>query len=356
MTLARPPAAADLDPAGMRRHIAAFGDRLLEEWHRTADLQLPLRRTPDHLVIAATGGSAAAGDIVAALAAQTSEVPVLVVRGRELPNFVSERTLVVVVSCSGNTAETLALYDDAWRRDAPILAITRGGALAGRARDDDVPLWTFTSDAPPRAAVAHILAPLLRILERLGLYIVTTPALESAVARCTALASAAFEPPSPSTELPLAGLAAALLRRTPLILAAGHLAPIAERARNQLAENAKLLAAAAALPEAAHNLVVGLDPELAAARWSILALETARDLGAPYVDAIEALTRQRGIPLHRLPIPGDTPLEQSLAALVTVDALSWHAAIARRIDPTPIPEIESIRAHLSHLPHADIST
>ncbi|MCX7617292.1 SIS domain-containing protein [Tepidiforma sp.] len=347
------PAAAAVDRAGMWRHIAAFGGQLAREWRRTADLELPLPRgrMPDHLVIAATGGSAAAGDIVAALAAPVSEIPITVVRGRELPNFVGERTLVAAVSCSGNTAETLALYDDAWRRDAPIIAITRGGRLAARCEDDGVPAWRFDYDAPPRAAVALLLAPLLRIVERLGLYLVTTPDIERAAALCAGLAAAQLAAGSAA-----ARAAGAIAGRVPLILAGGVLLPLADRARNQLAENAKLLAASAALPEAAHNLVVGLDPDLAPARWTLLALAAEDDPAAPYLEAVEELAAPRGIPFHRLPIPGSSPFERALAALVTVDALSWHAAIARGIDPTPIPEIESIRSRIARLSSAEIST
>ncbi|GIW18638.1 MAG: phosphate starvation-inducible protein PsiE [Tepidiforma sp.] len=347
------PAAAAVDRAGMWRHIAAFGGQLAREWRRTADLELPLPRgrMPDHLVIAATGGSAAAGDIVAALAAPVSEIPITVVRGRELPNFVGERTLVAAVSCSGNTAETLALYDDAWRRDAPIIAITRGGRLAARCEDDGVPAWRFDYDAPPRAAVALLLAPLLRIVERLGLYLVTTPDIERAAALCAGLAAAQLAAGSAA-----ARAAGAIAGRVPLILAGGVLLPLADRARNQLAENAKLLAASAALPEAAHNLVVGLDPDLAPASWTLLALAAEDDPAAPYLEAVEELAAPRGIPFHRLPIPGSSPFERALAALVTVDALSWHAAIARGIDPTPIPEIESIRSRIARLSSAEIST
>lgn len=344
------------DPSGMWRHIASFGEHLVAEWHRTAELHLPIRRTPSQVVIAATGGSAAAGDIVAALAAPASEVPILVVRGRELPNFVDEHTLVIVVSCSGNTAETIALYDDAWRRDAPIVAITRGGQLARRCNDDDVPAWLFETDAPPRAAVAFILAPLLRMLERLGLYLVTTPAVEAAGRRCTLLAHDCLTTPgTPSARL-LAEIAAALPGRVPLVVAGGHLAPLAERARNQLAENAKLLAAAAAVPEAAHNLVVGFDTATASHHWLLLTLATADDPSEPYLAAMESLASERNIPARRLTIPGDDPFEQALAALVLVDALSWHVAIARGIDPTPIPEIETIREKLGRLPSAEIST
>ncbi len=354
MTLLDDPASYAADRSGMWRHLAAFGEQFVAAWRSSAELQLPARRLPDHLVIAGTGGSAAAGEIVAALASSTSEIPIVVVRGTTLPNFVGERTLVVVVSCSGNTRETLELYDDAWRRDAPIIAITRGGLLAERCAADNIPCWTFAYEAPPRAAIAHTLAPLLRIVERLGLAIVTGPEVEAAARLHQALVEGDLSPLTPAARNPAKQAALHLLTRIPLVLAPHHLAPIAERTRNQLAENAKLLAAAAAVPEAAHNLVVGLS-SAAAAGWSLLLLDPAA-APDPYLAAIADIATDRSLSIVRYPVPGESPLRQAVAALAFADALSCYLAIARGIDPTPIPEIDDIKRRLTHLPPAEIST
>jgi glucose/mannose-6-phosphate isomerase len=350
------PAAWSVDRSGMWQHIARFGDVFRDAWHRSLELELPITRQPDQLVIAATGGSAAAGDIVAALAAPTSQIPIIVARGLRLPNYVGQRTLVVAVSCSGDTAETLDLYDDAWRRDAPILAITSGGRLADRARQDNTPAWTFQHDAQPRAAIAHTLAPLLRTVERLGLHIVTTHEVEAAAARHTTLIHDHLAPEVPARHNPAKQIATELIGRVPLIVTAGHLAPVAERARNQFSENAKVLAASGILPEAAHNLVVGLDPTFAPTRWSIVMLAPPADPALPHLEAVESLAAERGIPVHRIDVPGATPLEQAIAALAFADALSLHLAIARSTDPTPVPEIEAIRRRVGHLPRGETST
>ena len=45
-----------------------------------------------------------------------ADVPFVVVRGVELPRFVGKNTLVIMVSYSGDTWETLELFDDAVKR------------------------------------------------------------------------------------------------------------------------------------------------------------------------------------------------------------------------------------------------
>ncbi|MES4791957.1 MAG: hypothetical protein C4321_02275 [Chloroflexota bacterium] len=52
------------------------------------------------------------------------------------------------------------------------------------------------------------------------------------------------------------------------------------------------------------------------------------------------------MPVHPLTIPGDTPFEQTLAALTTVDALSWHTAIARNIE---LAALTGARLHVAHV-------
>jgi glucose/mannose-6-phosphate isomerase len=62
----------------------------------------------DHIVFAGMGGSGAIGDIFSAILSKT-KIHVNVVKGYLLPTTVDSNTLVITVSVSGNTAETLAV-------------------------------------------------------------------------------------------------------------------------------------------------------------------------------------------------------------------------------------------------------
>ncbi|MFI0433994.1 MAG: mannose-6-phosphate isomerase, partial [Candidatus Nanopelagicales bacterium] len=63
---------------------------------------------PRSLVVVGAGGSSAAGDLVAACAGRGSSVPVVTVGGPGLPGWVGPLDLVVAVSASGSSPETLA--------------------------------------------------------------------------------------------------------------------------------------------------------------------------------------------------------------------------------------------------------
>src|SRR3989442_12823309 len=79
---------------------------------------------PRAVIVAGMGGSAAGADLLAACAAERLDVPVLVHRGYGLPALVGQRDLVIVVSYSGDTAETLSAAEAALERRSSLVAVT----------------------------------------------------------------------------------------------------------------------------------------------------------------------------------------------------------------------------------------
>jgi glucose/mannose-6-phosphate isomerase len=277
----------------------------------------------------------------------TSPIPVFVVRGAVLPAFVSDRTLVVVSSYSGETKESLACYDEAGRHGSPRVVITAGGSLADRARADGVPIVPIDYVSPPRAAVPHTIAPLLR----LGAMLEVCPA-DDIIVEEAAAASEAFVCEQLAIDVPhkhnIAKQTAQLLwRRVPLILGGEHLAPVTVRFKNQVAENGKMLAIAETLPEAGHNIVVGLQTAKDDAdRLAVVLLNSPAYAPATQRVAREigGLFEQHGITVSAVDVPGTSTLAQMLSATAFGDYVSCYLALLNEVDPTPIPEIERMRA------------
>jgi glucose/mannose-6-phosphate isomerase len=295
------------------------------------------------------GGSATAGDYFAALCERSSELPVTVVRGYELPQYVSDRTLVVVSSYSGNTEETLSCYDDAWKRGSYLLATTTGGAVAERAAVDGVPVYRIAYKSAPRAALAHGLAPLLRLGQRLDLFHCEPDAVRKAAALHDSLVTNKLGPAVPAARNPAKQLAEALHGKLPLILSADHLATVASRFKNQLAENGKALAAVDSMPEANHNLVVGLGTarELAGS-VALVTLESAlydRRIERRF-EVTSELFEEAGVSVHRIMVEGSTRLEQLIAGTAWGDFVSCYLALLHGVDPTPVPQIDRLKAAL----------
>lgn len=342
------PASLSVDRAQMFRHIRSLGTEMVRAWRSSERLALPaITKSLDAIVVVGMGGSATAGDYFATLCNATSPIPVIVVRGAALPAFASDRTLVVVSSYSGETAESLACYAEARRHRAPIVAITAGGRLAAAAADDDVPIVPIDYVSPPRAAIAHSIAPLLRLGASLEICPADDSIVQDAAAECEAFIGDQLATDVSRTQNVGKCIAEALWGKMPIILGGEHLAPVTTRFKNQLAENGKTLAVAETLPEAGHNIVVGLQTARRDAERLAVVLLDSQAYGATtrrVAEEIRSLFEQYGIPVSVARTPGSTTLAQMLAATATGDYVSCYLALLNEVDPTPIPEIERMRA------------
>ena len=238
--------------------------------------------SPTGVVVAGMGGSAIGGDLV--LAAQLAlPVPAAVVRGYELPAWVGPSTLVVAVSYSGNTEETLACVEAALARGCTPLCVASGGRLAALAAERGLPLVTVPPGLQPRAAVGYLAMPLLAALERLEL----VPSAEKDVEEAAAVVREMTALLAP-TEDEGCNLAKDLARRlhghVPLVYGAGLSAPAARRWKTQLNENAKAMAFWAELPELDHNEIEA---------WGGLAVRT-RPAGGRRLSSSATATRTSG--------------------------------------------------------------
>lgn len=340
-------AVTSLDSSGMLGHAEAVGRELWRAWAATAGMGGG--PTPASVVVCGVGGSATAGDYLTAICYPTSPVAVRVIRGYSLPNFVGPGALAIICSYSGATEEALACYEDALRRGAEVLVVTAGGELGARAALEGSPTAVVDYRSMPRAAIAHSLAPLLRTAAVRGLSDVTDGMVAAAAGTHEALAGQ-LAPAAPRGSNPAKRIAEAVSGRLPIVMAAEHLAPAALRFKNQLSENAKMLGSSETLPEANHNFIVGL--EAAARMADVISLVTLEsDMYAPRTQRRFQVTaqqfREAGIPVHVIPVEGETILAQLLAATAWGDFVSIYLALLQGIDPTPVPHIEALKAALA---------
>src|SRR5213076_2387052 len=81
------------------------------------------------IFIVGMGGSAIGGDVFAAWLADRAKAAIQVVRDYHLPSYARPEDLLVAVSYSGNTEETLAATAEGTKLGCRGVAITSGGKL-----------------------------------------------------------------------------------------------------------------------------------------------------------------------------------------------------------------------------------
>jgi len=158
------------DPGAMAARIGDLPESIVKAWRAASEFDLPNEiRSVKSVVITGMGGSAIGGDLVRSLAEAEAPIPVVVQRGYDLPAFAGPDTLVVAISHSGGTEETLSAADEAIRRGVQLVGVGREGSpLAERCEQARAPFVPVLMHVGPRATLWALATPLLVAADRLG--------------------------------------------------------------------------------------------------------------------------------------------------------------------------------------------
>ncbi len=352
----------DLDDP--RRYGAVDGSDALADLETTADQWAHARELAgvaldlddvDTVVVTGMGGSGIGADIVWALATGSARRPVVVHKGYGLPAFVGPRTLVMAASYSGGTEETLSAFAEARRRGARRWAVTVGGALAATCEETATPCVLVpagrrrvsaprTAPRPPRHSMGYLLVPALVALgldEGLDEAIDVLARLGGELGRAV-----------PTADNPAKALALDLAAGgVPLVWGGRGIGAVAAyRLACQLAENAKLPAKHGEVPESCHNEVVAWqEPSLLTGTSGMVAV---RDPGGEHPRVAQRFAVVGDLLVERLAwrrdivAQGRAPLARLASLLLHGDLASVYTALALDRDPTPIANIERLKAAL----------
>jgi glucose/mannose-6-phosphate isomerase len=302
----------------------------------------------DQLVVLGMGGSGIAGDVLAALAEPVATRPVVVLKDSALPAFVGPRSLVVALSFSGQTAETLAGAREALERGSRLVAVSAGGALAALARSGGgVALAVDQSIPMPRAALGALLAPVLAVAEDVGVLPDGRAQAASGVAQLRRRAAELSRPGNEAERI-----ARVVGRTWPLVYGAGRLGAVAAtRWKNQVNENAKAPAFAHSIPEACHNELCGWGQHGDVTRQVLTLIELRHGWETSDVPRRYELVNDQMLEvvsdIVTVSAAGDTPLAHLLDLVLVGDVMSLYLADTAGVDPGPIPALDAIKAGLA---------
>jgi len=357
------------DPEGMLRAVASSAAQVRAAAVLAAEAgvaQLAEGSRPRAVVVCGMGGSGIAGDVLAAVAGAGSPVPIITSRSYGLPAWVGAADLVVAVSCSGSTQETLSALEEAVRRGCRLLVVGAEGSpvheLGQRGHAVFVPV---TQGRQPRASVWALSTPLLLAGDALGLLSAPPTVVEAAAVVLEQIATSCRVDADVLVN-PAKSLAQGLVGAVPVVWGTSPLAGVAAyRLACQLNENAKTPAIWGVLPEANHNQVVSFDGPFAGAGQSDLFRDRADDDeragihlvvlrdGAEHpqvgrrADASIELAGERGVPVTVVSAGEGSPFERLARLVGTGDYASTYLALAQGIDPTPVGAITALKAAIA---------
>ena len=305
----------------------------------TQPLSLPGGRDFDSVILAGMGGSGSACDILAEWSRPIIRVPMTVVKEYHLPGFAGPRTLVVAVSLSGDTKETLSILGEAVDKGCAVVSVSSGGAMERTSGELKVPFNRVEKLLVPRASTPGMVLVPGRILAALGLLKgqAEFEMVEGAVRRTLSrsLPSVSFG------RNPSKVLAKTLLGRSTVVYASPGALSAAVHFKNSMNENAKVPVLVEAYPELLHN---GIETWRAARRRVVVLLRGPRE-GAELREKtikLKHLLNEAGVPVTEfLPEGGELPT--LLSWCLALDLASVYLAVLEKRDPTPTPILSQMR-------------
>ncbi len=340
-------AVAAVDKDFLLDDILGLPDQLRDAMWRVEAARLEPHETPGGLIVAGMGGSAIGGALARAALGDRASRPIMVARGYALPAWTATDTTVLCSSYSGDTEETLAIYEAAGALGAQRIAATTGGKLASAARADGVPVIPLPGGFQPRAAVAYLFVIGLEVAWLCGAGEHLHAEIDVAAANAERLVSE-WGPDGPEDCLPKT-LARGLHGTIPQIAGAGLTAPIAYRWKTQFNENAKTPCFAGELPELDHNEIEGWPGAGELGAFSAVFLDDC-DLHPRLRQRIEltrGLIASHAAATYRVESVGETRTGRLVSLLLLGDLVSLYLAVLRGVDPSPVALLQRLKGELA---------
>ena len=300
----------------------------------------------DNIVICGIGGSAISGDILRSYLEQIGyEKQIFVNREYTLPNWVTERTLIIASSYSGNTEETLAAYDEAQRITDNIICFTTGGELESLANKNGHQVVKLQDGMMPRCALAMSFFSILTALLHLDIVQKEMAEnIESAIKDTYQNLKKSSKRYQELTNNEAIKLALLLNGKKTVLYSGKVMAPVAIRWAGQLHENSKAHAFFNVIPEMNHNEINSWDFKENNSDFRIILIkdisENPRVLKR--IRAFSDLLKEKAN-VYGFSSDGDYLLSRIFEMIYFGDWVSYFLALMRGVDPTPIPTITKLK-------------
>lgn len=328
----------EVDKSNFRQIINDFLNQASAELNFFNQLCLT-RRSFDKIIICGMGGSAQIGDFFDYFKSKrftslSLKIPVLVHRSYNLPAEANEQSLIICISYSGNTEETISAFEAAKSKDLEITGIASGGQLEKLFNHHKIPWIKIPDHIPPRTSLGYQLNALIKILMAYGLLL---PSASSELEKLPNKIS------SSSIENQAKLFCHKLERKIPVIYTSNENMVLGRIWKIKFNENTKIPSFYNVLPELNHNEMNGWEKNLGP--FHIIFLKDEDDL--PRVKKRTQVTAEilktLSLPVDFIDLQGDNALEKLFWGLLFGDWLSYHLALYYGINPQPVNLVEELK-------------
>ncbi len=313
----------------------------VDDLERSLDFDFGMGFDVDNIVLCGVGGSAVSGIIAADCCFLGATCPIVPIKHTDLPNWVSERTLAVVSSYSGNTAETLEMYRQARERGCNIIAITSGGDLRRLAETNGDDVILLPTNMHPRHAIGYMIGYTIAVIRAAG-----GPDLITEL-RAMIPSLRQYRDSNVLSEGCLARrMADSLIGRVPVICADNSMQSVSFRWKTQINENSKLVAFCQDTPVFLSGENGGFAHESLVFIF-LIGRDDDMCIGTDRLRELASSLKGQGATVHVIDLGGESSLENLFRAIILGDYISIYMAEIRGIDAAEVRPVMQMKAKLS---------
>jgi glucose/mannose-6-phosphate isomerase len=294
----------------------------------------------NHIVFAGMGGSGAIGDIFASVLSK-SNMHVNVVKGYILPKTVNSDTMVVVISVSGNTAETLSILKSAQKLGSKIIAFSSGGEILQYCKKNEIQHRITPQHHSPRASFTSYLYTMLKVLH-VTLGIKQRDIIESIAGLDKInkeIYSLNLTETNPSLNL------AKWIKDTPMIYYPFGLQSASIRFKNSLQENSKMHVFSEDVMEACHNGIVAWEKKSNVQPILIKGQDDYIKTKEIW-NVIKEFFKENNVEYKEITSISGSILSKVINLIYLLDYATIYKAVLNGVDPTPVNSIDFIKKRI----------
>jgi glucose/mannose-6-phosphate isomerase len=356
MNLDNPEEFKKYDTAGVLDTVRLLADQLQHGWDEVNRIELheDLSNTK-RIVLAGMGGSALGARVVKSLFKDKLRASIDIINGYTLPHYVSEDTLVILSSYSGNTEEVNYCADHALKLNAKIVGMTTGGDLLKFLDDNGFSKFViepkFNPSGQPRLALGYSIIGIIGLLNKLSFITVSEEEVNGLISSTRKFLNE-FTQDVPESDNLAKKFARDLHNYYPVLVASEHLYGAAYCFKNQLNESAKTFASLFELPELNHHLMEGLKNPAKlrdVMKFMMFDSELYFDRTKKRYKITKHVIEENGYECMEYFLRSETKLDQAFELLAFGGFVQFYLAMLYELDPSKIPWVDYFKEKLNEV-------
>ena len=293
-----------------------------------------------HIVFAGMGGSGSIGDIFSSILSK-SKIHVNVVKGYLLPTTVNSETIVIIISVSGNTEESLAIAKSALKKKCKIIGFSSGGKLFEFCKKNKIEHRIITKYHSPRASFTAYLYTILKVIHS-SLNISKkdiSDSIKELEKKGQKINSSNMNNKNPSLNL------ANWIKGIPIIYYPFGLESVAIRFKSVLQENTKSHVIIEDVMESSHNGIMAWEKP-SKVQPILLRGKNDSKKTKQRLDVFLQYFKKNNIECEEIISIDGNIISKIVNLIYVLDYAAIYLAIIRKTDPTPVNSIAFIKSKL----------